>query len=92
MLASTRKNNANVYFFEPILPGGITPYEFEANYFVDISETIDLKIQSIREYKSQIEIYGEGWIKAIIGRGQLRGFQINSDHAEAFKIVKLRDI
>ena len=55
VLASSRKNNANVYFFEPIIPGGITPYGFNINYFVDITHTIEIKIKSIMAHKSQVE-------------------------------------
>lgn len=89
VLASSRKNNANVFFFEPIIPGGITPYSLECNYFVDISDTIELKIKSIKVYKSQLEKFGDGWIEAIYGRAKLRGYQINVKHAEAFQIVKM---
>lgn len=89
VLASSRKNNANIFFFEPIIPGGITPYGFQCNYFVDISDTIEIKTKSILAYKSQIKKFGTGWIDAIQGRAQLRGFQINVEYAEAFHIVKM---
>ncbi len=88
VLAASRKNMANVYFFEPIIPGGITPYSFKANYFVDISNTIETKIKSIKAYKSQLEKFGEDWIHAVYGRAKLRGFEINVNYAEAFQIVK----
>lgn len=91
VLASSRKNNANVFFFEPIIPGGITPYGFQANYFVDISDTVETKIKSVMAHKSQVEKFGYGWIDAIYGRAKLRGFQINVDYAEAFHIVKMLD-
>lgn len=89
VLASSRKNISNLYFFEPIIPGGITPYGFAPNYFVDISDTIDLKIKSVEKYRSQIEKFGRSWIDAIYGRSIFRGFQINVAHAEAFQIVKM---
>ena len=91
VLAASRKNNANVYFFEPIIPGGIIPYNFEINYFVDISDTIEIKIKSIKAHKSQVEKFGNSWIDAIYGRAKLRGFQINTNYAEAFQIVKMID-
>lgn len=91
VLAASRKNNSNVYFFEPIIPGGITPYGFECNYYVDISDSIEKKIKSVLAHKSQVEKFGDGWIKAIYGRAELRGFEINVKYAEAFKIVKLID-
>lgn len=91
VLASSRKNKANVFFFEPIIPGGITPYGFNANFFVDISDTIETKIKSVMAHKSQFERFGDSWIEAIYGRAKLRGFQINVNYAEAFNIVKMID-
>ena len=91
VLASSRKNNANVYFFEPIIPGGITPYGFNSNYFVDITDTMEIKIKSIMAHKSQVEKFGKRWLDAIYGRASLRGFQINTKYAEAFQIVKMID-
>lgn len=89
VLASSRKNNANLFFFEPIIPGGITPYGFECNYFVDISDTMETKIKSVKAHKSQFERFGDKWIDAIYGRAQLRGFQINVKYAEGFQVVKM---
>ncbi len=89
VLAASRRNNINVIFFEPILPGGITPYGFIINYIVDISDTIDTKMKSIQAYKSQIEKFGVEWLDVICGRSKLRGFQIGVDYAEAFQIVKV---
>ncbi|WP_053956177.1 PIG-L deacetylase family protein [Inediibacterium massiliense] len=89
VIAASRKNTANLYCFEPILPGGITPYGFESNYYVDISDTIQKKMESMIAYKSQIEKYGEDWIHAIYARAKIRGFQIHVPYAEAFKIIKL---
>lgn len=88
VLAATRNNNANVYFFEPIIPGGTTPHCFKINYYVDISDTIEKKIESIKAYQSQIKKFGPNWIPAISGRARLRGFQINVKYAEAFQVVK----
>ncbi len=89
VLAATRKNDTNLYYYEPILPGGITTYSFKSNYFVDITDTMEDKIKSVRAHKSQLERFGEDWVEAIYGRAKLRGFQINVKYSEAFQIVKL---
>ncbi len=89
VLAATRKNDTNLYYYEPIIPGGITTYDFKSNYFVDITDTMEVKIKSVRAHKSQLERFGEDWVEAIYGRAKLRGFQINVKYAEAFQIVKL---
>jgi LmbE family N-acetylglucosaminyl deacetylase len=89
VLAASRKNYTNLFFYEPVIPGGITPHGFESNYFVDITETIEQKIMSVRAHDSQVLKYGDGWIDAIYGRARLCGFQINVAYAESFKAVKL---
>ncbi len=89
VIAASRKNDTNLYFFEPALPGGITTYEFKPNYFVDISGTIDIKIKSVEAHRSQVDKFTKGWIDAIYGRARVRGFQINTEYAEAFQIVKM---
>jgi len=89
VLAASRKNNDNLYFYEPIIPGGVTPYGFQINHFIDISDTIDIKIKSIEAHKSQVKKFGKAWIDAVYGRARLRGFQINTEYAEAFQIVKM---
>jgi len=88
VITSTRKNNCSLYMYEQTIPGGIVPYGFRAQSFVDITEVIDVKMNSIRAHKSQIKINGEWWLYGINGRAMSRGFQINVKYAEAFEVVK----
>jgi LmbE family N-acetylglucosaminyl deacetylase len=89
VLAACRKNDINLLFYEPVIPGGLTPHGFESNYYVDISDTIDEKIMSVKAHESQISKYGDDWVEAVYGRSKMWGFQINVAYAEAFKAVKL---
>ena len=55
VIATTRKNDASVYMYEQTIPGGITPYGFKAQKYIDISNTFDKKIKSLEAHKSQID-------------------------------------
>ncbi|MEW9596957.1 PIG-L deacetylase family protein [Bacillus toyonensis] len=88
VLSVTRENNCEVLFFEPIIPCGLTDKAFKANYFVDISEYIEIKEQSIKAYESQIGKYGPHWLEAISSRAQYNGFRVKVKYAEAFQIIK----
>lgn len=89
VLAACRKNNINLLFYEPIIPGGLTDHGFESNYYVDITDTINKKIMSVKAHESQVLKYGDAWVDAVYGRAKMWGFQINTAYAEAFKAVKL---
>jgi len=87
-IASTRRNNCSVYMYAQALPGGLSPSAFRAQAFADISETIDLKIQSVLAHESQVQNFTEQWIEGIRGRAAYMGFRINVKYAEAFEVVK----
>lgn len=88
VLAATRRNRCSVYMYEATLPGGITERPFRAQKFIDISETIDVKMRSLACHETQVESYGQQWLEAIRGRAAHRGFQIGRPYAEAFEVVK----
>jgi LmbE family N-acetylglucosaminyl deacetylase len=88
VLAGTRRNRCSVYMYEATLPGGITGHAFRAQKFVDISDTIDAKIDSLASYETQVNRYGPEWLDAVRGRAALRGFQMGTRYAEAFQVVK----
>jgi LmbE family N-acetylglucosaminyl deacetylase len=88
VIAATRKNNCSVYMYEQTLPGGIVPYSFSAEMYIDISKSIDRKINSIRAHKSQHEKLSDSWIQGVKGRAMYRGSQINTEFAEAFEVIK----
>jgi LmbE family N-acetylglucosaminyl deacetylase len=96
VLAGTRRNRCSVYMYEATLPGGITGHAFRAQKFVDISDTIDAKIDSLASYETQLDRYGREWLEAVRGRAALRGFQMGTRYAEAFQVVKeiapIRDV
>ena len=87
-IASTRKNNSSLYMYEQTIPGGIVPYGFKPQVFVDITDVIEKKIESIRMHKSQLKVNGDWWIYGARGRAGYRGYQINVKYAEAFEVVR----
>jgi LmbE family N-acetylglucosaminyl deacetylase len=88
VISATRKNRCSVLMYEQTIPGGIVPGGFKAQSYVDISDFIDRKIESIRAHASQHELNGDLWLQGVRGRASYRGFQMNSAYAEAFEVVK----
>jgi LmbE family N-acetylglucosaminyl deacetylase len=89
VIASTRKNNCSLYMYEQTIPGGIVPFGFRTQYLVNITDYINLKINSIRSHESQMKINGSRWIDGIKGRAAYRGYQIDANFAEAFEVIKI---
>ncbi len=87
-IAAARKNDCSLYMYEQAIPSGLTPYAFRAQAFVDISDTIELKIKSVLAHESQVQNFSEQWIQGITGRAAFMGFRINTRYAEAFEVVK----
>jgi LmbE family N-acetylglucosaminyl deacetylase len=87
-IAAARKNNCSLYMYEQAIPSGITPYAFRPQAFVDISDTIEIKIKSVLAYESQVQSFSEQWIQSISGRAAYMGFRINVKYAEAFEVIK----
>lgn len=64
-------------------PGSATP--FQPNWFVDISDTIDAKLQALAEYKSEMRPWPHARsCEAIEYLARLRGATIGVNAAEAF--------
>lgn len=66
--------------------------DLHVNYFVDISEYLDIKIEIMKIYESELgEHPHPRSIKAIKAHAILRGTQIGCNYAEAFRIIKMID-
>jgi len=88
VIAAARKNDCSLYMYEQAIPSGITPYAFRPQAFVDISDTIEIKIKSVLAHESQVQSFSEQWIQSISGRAAYMGFRINVKYAEAFEVIK----
>ena len=62
--------------YETMLPGVLNTYTFNPQYFVNISKYIDVKIKSLKAYKSIFEKKKNNYSKyfdSIVGRAKFRG-------------------
>ncbi|MCI0570619.1 MAG: hypothetical protein L0Y66_07700, partial [Myxococcaceae bacterium] len=87
-VAASRKNSCSLYMYEQTIPGGITSCSFRAQKYVDITSTIEKKLEAIKAHASQMSLHGDWWLYGIRGRAQYRGFQIKKKYAEAFETIK----
>ena len=83
--AAARKNNKSVLMYEQLTLGGLTPHSFKSHVYVDISECIQRKIESVKCY----EFLPEKDIEAIISLARFRGNQIGVSYAECFEVCKI---
>jgi len=79
----------NIFMYEPAAPSGRSYHPFRAQMYVNISDTIDLKIDSLKAHKSQYKKYGDLWVEAIEGRAKIRGLESYCKYAECFEVVRL---
>jgi len=87
-IAAARRMNT-LYFFEPIAPSGRSYVAFRPQMYVDIEETIDLKIQSLKCHKSEYNKFGgENWLEGVKCRCGFRGYEIGKKYAEAFEVLR----
>lgn len=82
----------NVFCYEQVpLPRITTTYPV-ANYYVDITDTLDYKLNGCREHKSQIDKFmshGFDIIDGIETLAKYRGNQAGVKYAEAFNVLKI---
>jgi LmbE family N-acetylglucosaminyl deacetylase len=91
-ISASRENTCAVLMYEQTIPGGIVPWAFRGQSYVDITPYMPMKMASIASHKSQIRANGEFWVQGVKGRAMYRGYQINVEFAESFEIVKSVDV
>ncbi len=89
VFSATRNNQSDLYMYEQILPGGIVPYNFRAQKFVDISQYIDKKTAALKAHRSQYKKNKYNWVSGIKSRANQWGYMIGVKYAEAFEVVKI---
>jgi len=89
-LAAGRLIN-NVFCYEQVpLPRVCVHYPV-ANYYVDITDTIETKIKACKQHTSQVDKFNEQGldiIDSVITLAKYRGNQTNIKYAEAFTVLK----
>ncbi|HYH36158.1 MAG TPA: PIG-L deacetylase family protein [Candidatus Saccharimonadales bacterium] len=70
---------------------GIEP-AFSPNYYVDITEEIDTKLEAMAEYESQLQPFPEPRsLEALRGLSLFRGASSGVGFAEAFQVIRMND-
>lgn len=88
VIAACRDLN-NIFMYETTIPGGITESAFRPQLYIDIAKMIETKKEALNCFDSQKIRCGQYWIDAIIGRCRYRGYQLNTEYAEAFEVVRV---
>ena len=91
-ITASRDNECAVLMYEQTIPGGIVPWAFRAQSYVDITPYMPMKMESIAMHKSQVRANGDLWIQGVKGRAMYRGYQVNVEFAESFEVVKSVDV
>lgn len=79
----------SILAFESMTPSASLPRPFRPQLYVDVSVTIEQKLEAIRRHDTQVRRYGNEWIRAISARATLRGWEARVDYAEAFEVLRL---
>lgn len=62
---------------------------FPANFFVDITDTLDLKIAAFRKYENEIQEFPHPWSdEGLRLLAQYHGMQCGMQYAEAFHVIR----
>ncbi len=89
VFSAARRNQCDVFMFEQILPGGITPYAFHGQKIVDVSKYMKSKIAALKAHRTQMRRYKFDWVGGVKGRSSQWGYMIRVKYAEAFEVVKI---
>lgn len=88
VISSARRLNS-ILTYEPFPPSGRSYVAFRPQVYVDITGSIDIKVEAMKAHRSQYDKYGEDWIEAIQGRARMRGYECGKKYAEVFEVVRL---
>ena len=91
-ISAARENRCALLMYEQTIPGGVVPWGFRAQSYVDITSYMPIKMESIATHKSQVRANGDLWVQGVRGRAMYRGYQVNAEYAEAFEVVKALDV
>lgn len=78
-----------------VLSGSPLPYRpnvfaFRPQFFVDITETIEVKLNAIRTYKSQYKKFGsEKLIERVKAMAKNYGWAVGYEYAECFEVIRM---
>ncbi|MDP2216507.1 MAG: PIG-L deacetylase family protein [Methanolobus sp.] len=80
-----------------VLSGSTLPYRpnvfaFRPQFFVDITDTIEIKMDAIRAYKTQYTKFGgEILIERVRAMSKTHGWAVGYEYAECFEVIRMDD-
>lgn len=66
-----------------------TSTEFRGNFYSDISDYMDIKIESVKAHENEVKKFGPKWIKFFQNSNANSGQKIGCEYAECFEVVKV---
>ncbi|TDC24901.1 hypothetical protein E1265_08405 [Streptomyces sp. 8K308] len=88
-IAAGRYYNS-IVMYEPITPAGRSYVGFRPQLYVNIDDTVELKLRALRQHRSEYEKYGgEKWIEGVEARSRYRGYEMGARYGEAFEISRM---
>jgi LmbE family N-acetylglucosaminyl deacetylase len=64
------------------------PQAYKPNFFVDVTDGLDVKIEALKCYKSEFMRRGADWEKYIRSSAVIYGLESGYSLAEAFEVVR----
>lgn len=88
-IAAGRYSNS-IVMYEPITPAGRSYVGFRPQLYVNIDDTVELKLRALRQHRSEYEKYGgEKWIEGVEARSRYRGYEMGARYGESFEISRM---
>lgn len=87
-IAAARRHNT-ILMYDPVFPAGRSFVGFRPQVYIDITDAIEGKLESLRKHESQYRKYGDQWIEAVRARARFRGYEMGTAFAEAFEVVRM---
>ena len=65
---------------------------FQANYYVNIEDTLKLKIDAFSQYRHELQEFPHPWsVQGLTILSQFRGMEAGCQYAEAFHVIRMFD-
>ena len=78
--------------YEPITPSGRSYVGFRPQFYISIDDTIERKLQALRQHRSEYTKYGEQWIEGVEARSRYRGYEMGARYGETFEVSRLEGV
>lgn len=79
----------NILMYEPNYPAGRSYFGFRNQYYMDITNTFEIKMEALKQHKSQMKKYGDEYLEAIEARARHRGCEVACRYAECYEVLRL---